>query len=103
MASAKKVGLYDQTVEGGANVYTNLSSGARNVNLVVREKITLVKESVLFLSDDYHLVPVSKKALFKLFPVYKKNIEDYLSNRSMDYGKAEDLKDLFAYLKSIGR
>src|ERR1043165_4010586 len=43
-AEVKKIGAYDQTVEGGANAYTNYSNGATDVNLVVNAKVTLLKD-----------------------------------------------------------
>lgn len=101
LSSANKIGAYGQPVQGGAvSSYTSYSSGGRDVNLVINEKITLKKEESYYLADaDDHLMPAAKKNLQRAFPKYSATIEEYCKSNSTDFKKESDVAKLFDYLK----
>jgi len=101
-STASKVGLYDQTVNGGAaSSYSSLSSGAHDANLIVKQKVTLTKESTYFFGDDRgHLQPASRKSAEKVFSDKKAVIADYLSKNNVNFKNSDDLKNFVTYLQA---
>lgn len=102
MASAKKIGAYGQTVEGGANSYTSFSNGASDVHLVVNEKVTLVKEESLFFSDENGAVTTaSKRNFLGLLKTNKEAVEEYAEKNKINFAKKEDVLKLIAYVNGL--
>ena len=101
-AETKKIGAYGQTVEGGANAYTNFSSGATDVNLVVNAKTTLIKEELYFFADENGGISVAnKKNFLRLLSKNRQGAEDFIEKNSIDFKKAEDIEKLINYINSL--
>ncbi len=100
-SSVNKIGAYDQPVQGGsASSYTSFSSGGRDINLIVNEKITMKKEESYYLAyQNGHIMPASKRNLQREFPKYSAAIEEYSNSNSIDFRKGKDMEKLFDYLK----
>jgi hypothetical protein len=100
--SVKKIGVYDQTVEGGANSYSNFSSGATDVNLILNQKITLVKEEANFFSDrNGTIYNASKKSFLNLLSKHRKETEDYIEKKAINFKNKNDIQKLIDYLNSL--
>jgi len=101
-SSPSKVGLYDQTVNGGAaSSYSSMSSGAHDANLVVKQKVTLTKETTYFFGDDRgHLQAASRKSAEKVFSDKKAVIADYLAKNNVNFKNGDDLKNFVTYLQA---
>jgi len=100
--SAKKIGLYDQTVEGGASSYSNFSSGATDVNLILNQKITLIKEEAYFFSDRNGAIEIaSKKNFLNLLSKNRKEAEEFIKKNSINFKDKENILKLIDYLNSL--
>lgn len=102
-SSTSKVGLYGQTVDGGAaSTYSSFGGGSgKDVSLVVNEKVNLAKESDYFLLDDHgRLLPATKKNVEKALPGKAASVDAYLAQTSVDFKNEAQLRGLFAYLRA---
>lgn len=104
MASAKKVDPFNQTVEGGAvegisSFWAGTASDGRNLPL--RQRITLVRETFLYITDKYeHLVLVANRRNFeKIFPSKKTALSEYLVAHHVDFQSIKDVHALMDYLQ----
>ncbi|RYY38419.1 MAG: hypothetical protein EOO08_15010 [Chitinophagaceae bacterium] len=102
VASVRKIGLYDQPVDGGSvdNVGL-LQNGTQDRFLPLRQKTTLVRERFLYITDKYeHLVLVaSRKNLEKLYPKRHAAISTYLASNKVDFQNVQQVQGLIAYLQ----
>jgi hypothetical protein len=101
-SSSSKIGLYDQSVDGGAaSSYSSISSGAHDADLVLNQKATLTRQTFYLFGDGKgHLLSASRKSAEKLYPSKKAVIADYLSKNNIDFKNEADLKNMVAYLQS---
>lgn len=99
--SSAKIGLYNQSVEGGAaSSYTVLSSGAHDANLMVNEKVTFSKEENYFFTDEKGRVqPVSRKSAEKISGK-KDAVAAYFASHNVDFKSEADLEGLVSYLQT---
>lgn len=101
-AKIEKTGAYDQPMPANMQTFSGISNGARIAGLIVRENITLVKETAYYFGDkNNEFLPATRKNLRKTFPKQEKNIENYLSKNEVNFGKEEDLKKLVEFLQSL--
>jgi hypothetical protein len=102
IANIKKIGAYGQTVEGGANTYTNFSNGATDVTLMVNTKTTLLKEETYFFADENNgISSASKKSLLKLLSKNEDTVGNFIEANAIDFKKKTDIEKLIAYLNSL--
>jgi len=100
--SVKKIGLYNQPVEGGANTYTNFSSGATDVNLVLNQKITLIKEEAYFFSDRNGSISIaSKKNFLNLLSKHRKEAEEFLKRNAINFKDKNSIQILIDHVNSL--
>lgn len=102
LSSVRKMGLYDQPVDGAAveNVST-YQAGTQDKKLALNQKITLVRETFLYITDKYeHLVLVASRSnLEKLYPKHKAAIASYLSGKKVNFQNETEVRGLLAYLQ----
>ena len=73
--------------------------GVRELNLKIRENITLALKTHYFIGDKYNLLlPATKKNVYKIYPAKKALIRKYLEQNAVDFGNPADLKKLLTYL-----
>lgn len=102
IGSAKKIGAYGQTVEGGANSYTNFSNGASDVNLVVNEKVTLVKDEALFFLDKNGTVSAaSKRNFLQLLSKNREAADEYVEKNKINFARKDDVLKLIGYVNAL--
>ncbi|GAB4092627.1 hypothetical protein [Flaviaesturariibacter terrae] len=102
VASIRKMGLYDQPVDGAAvdNV-SNYLSGVQDKKLTLNQKITLVRETFLYITDKYeHLVLVATRKNFeRLYPKRRDDISEYLAGKKVNFQNEADVRGLLAFLQ----
>lgn len=102
LAKLEKTGAFDQTMPVAMETYSSISNGSRLNNLVIRENMTLVKNTAYFFGNkngDYQ--PAGKKGLQKLFSKQSRQINDYLATNDPDFSNEEDLKKIIQFLQEL--
>jgi hypothetical protein len=100
--SVKKIGLYNQPVEGGANTYSNFSTGATDVNLVLNQKITLIKEEAYFFSDRNGIISISsKKNFLNLHSEHRPEVEQYIKRNTINFKDKNSVQILIDHVNSL--
>ena len=98
----EKIGGYNQPATTSAiesdETFTG-TYGIPELNLKIRENITLALKTNYFFGNDYDLVlPANKKNIYKAYHAKKDLIDKYLKDNAVDYKNPGDLKKLLAYL-----
>ncbi|TCZ75029.1 hypothetical protein [Flaviaesturariibacter aridisoli] len=104
LASVRKIGLFDQPVEGGsAESFSSFwsNSTVEDKSLALRQRLTLVRETFLYITDKYeHLVLVASRRNFeKIYPKKKSAIGEYLAANKVDFQSLNDVQALMVYLQ----
>lgn len=99
----KKTGAYGQS-------YTN-NSVASNKNYYTvdgRPRLNVGESTLFSQTNEYFIsyrqdnfIPATKKNIDKLFSRYVVDIREYMKSHAIDFGKAEDLKQLMAFIASL--
>lgn len=105
VVNREQVGAYGQA-SGASSVmsYNNMTEGVQTLDLKLNENLTLAKEASYYIIDKKNRSYVaSKKGIQKVFPKQKSEIEKYLKENRVDFGKEEDMKKLIAYCIELSR
>ncbi len=98
----EKIGGYNQPSSTTAiDSYDNFTPtyGIPELNLKIRENITLGLKTNYFFGNDYDLVlPANKKNIYKVYPAKKDLIDAYLKDNPVNYDNPGDLKKLLTCL-----
>ncbi len=98
----EKIGGYNQPSSTTAiDSYDNFNPtyGIPELNLKIRENITLVLKTDYFFGNDYDLVlPANKKNIYKVYPAKKDRIDKYLKDNPVNYSNLSDLEKLLTDL-----
>lgn len=98
----EKIGGYNQPSSTTAiDSYQTFSPtyGVPELNLKIRENITLALKTNYFFGNDYDLLlPANKKNIYKAYPQKKDCIDAYLNANAVNYDSSNDLIKLFTYL-----
>lgn len=89
--------------EGSVNPVTQLSYSSRPLReLATDEILTFAFHTEYFCGDRFgHFKPATRKGFLSLFGTKQKEIEEYLGNNPVDFGKEEDLIRLTAFIESL--
>ena len=98
----EKIGGYNQPATTSAiDSYETFTGtyGIPELNLKIRENITLVLKTNYFFGNDYDmLLPANKKNIYKAYHAKKDLIDKYLKENPVNYKNPGDLKELLTYL-----
>jgi hypothetical protein len=101
-AKIEKTGVFDQPVPAGVDTYSGFSNGNHVNKLVVKQNLTLVKETAYYFGNkNNEFLPASRKNLKRVFAKQEKKIDDYLAVNTVDFRKEEDLVKIIQYLQSL--
>lgn len=102
VAKREKIGAYNQPTQTSAiESYGSFTDnfGGFTPNLKIHENITMVLRTDFYFADKFNTISLAnKRALQKLFPNKKKQIDEYLDTHPVNYKNPEDLKKLLASL-----
>ena len=98
----EKIGAYDQPTSTAAidsyGSFTN--NGEINLNLKVRENITMIKSTDYYFGDEYNtFLRATKKNFLRLFSKQQRKLENYLRSNPIDFKNEQDLKKLMTLLE----
>ena len=100
--SVKKIGLFNQPVEGGANTYSNFSTGATDINLILNQKVTLIKEEAYFFSDRNGIISIaSKKNFLNLPSKHRTDLEEYIKSNAINFKDKNSIQILIDHVNSL--
>jgi len=100
--SVKKIGLYNQPVAGGANTYSNFSTGATDVNLILNQKVTLIKEEAYFFSDRNGIISIASKKNFLSLPSkHRTELEEYIKSKAINFKDKKSIQILIDHANSF--
>jgi hypothetical protein len=102
VSKREKIGGYNQPSQTSAiDSYGSFTDnyGVFTPNLKIHENITLVLRTDFYVADRFNtFLPANKRNLQRLFPNKQKQIDQYVKTHAINFKKAEDLKDLLAFL-----
>ncbi len=98
----QKIGAYDQPVSAGSvTSYNSMAGDLKTYKLDVRQDVILAKETSLYIGDKYNnFFRATKKNVLKNFHNRENELNNYLKNNNVNFGKEQDLIDLVAILKN---
>ena len=102
VVNREKIGAYNQPISASAIESYRIFSdayGTFNPNLRVRENITLTLRTDYYFGDRFNVfLFANKKNLLKAYRARKDKINQYLTQREVNFKNVEELKTLFASL-----
>jgi hypothetical protein len=103
MADRQKMGGYGQP--SFTSAITNLKSyddGRRLYDLTVKEDLVFSPEHRYYLGDKYNrFLPATRKNVLDLFNKHQKVLKQYFDEKKVDFQKAEDIEQLYAFLVQL--
>lgn len=100
MAKIEKTGAYDQPMPAGTDTYSGYSNGNHVNKLVVKQNVTLVKETAWYFGNkNNEFLPANRKNLKRSYSKKENKIDDYLTGNEVDFRKEDDLVKLIQSLK----
>ncbi|HEV7620453.1 MAG TPA: hypothetical protein VGO09_01900, partial [Flavisolibacter sp.] len=82
--SVTKNGVLDQPTRADATSYSNFSSGATDVNLIINQQLNFRKETFYYFIDEQDKIfMLTNKNLKKLLPQYAGKFQEIRSNKSI--------------------
>ena len=101
-AKIEKTGAYDQPMPAGIDTYSGFSNGNHVTKLVVKQNITLVKETAYYFGDkNNEFLPANRKNLMRSYSKQEKNLQEYLKNNAVNFSKEDDLMKIVQYLQRL--
>jgi hypothetical protein len=101
-AKIEKTGAYDQPMPAGIDTYDGFSNGNHVTKLVVKQNVTLVKETAYYFGNkNNEFLPANRKNLLKSFAKQEKDLQKYLNNNEVNFTKEEDLIKVVNYLQAL--
>lgn len=101
-AKIERTGAFDQPMPANIVTYGGMSTGSRIYNLVVRENLTLVKETAYYIGNrNNEFLPATKKNLLKLFPKQERQLNSYFSTNNIDFSNEEALKKVIRFVSGL--
>lgn len=97
----EKFAGYGESSVGSIDTYSRISAGGLSYNLVANEHLTIAKDKLFFVGDEFnHFFPATKKGLTELFSKNQKKLSGYLHDKSVDFSKEEDLRNLLLFMET---
>ena len=101
-AKIEKTGAYDQPMPAGIDTYDGFSNGNHVTKLVVKQNITLVKETAYYFGNkNNEFLPANRKNLLRIFTKQEKELQKYLNSNEISFTKEEDLIKIVNYLQTL--
>ena len=100
-ANREKIGGFGETSNASIDTYDRISSATTFNELVAKEILTIVRNSVYFIGDAYNrFKPATKKGLMEVFAKQQQKLADYLQANNPDFSKEEDLRKLLSFMQT---
>jgi hypothetical protein len=83
--------------EAGMTDQANASLVSNGIGVVNYDRMYKLQRTYFFLNTKYHVFEANKLSLFKLLPMDKEEIIDYINNNSISFEEKDDLMSLITF------
>ena len=98
----EKLGAMDAVGFGAIETYSKFTGSQHMRDLVAKEKLTLTEQITYYFGDRFNnFAKANKKSLLNLYRDQDEKIEAWLKENKIEFSRADDIKKLFDYLKSL--
>jgi hypothetical protein len=102
ITNREKIGEFGQPGRGSIETYNNISSKSYIKDIVANEIITMTKNNVFYIGDEFNnFRVVNKKNLMEMFANNQEEVKAYLKDNKVDLSNEKDLKKMIVYFKKM--
>lgn len=100
LVNRQKLGGFGETTNASVDAYDQMSTKNYFKDLVVREILTLGKDSVFFIGDRFNRFrPANKKNILAVYGKRDKEVLAYLKDNPVNFNSESDLRKMFGFLE----
>jgi hypothetical protein len=100
LVNRQKLGGFGETTNASVDVYDQMSTKNYFKDLIVREILTLGKDSLFFIGDRFNrFKPATKKNILTVYGKRDKEVLAYLKDNPVNFNSESDLRKMFEFLE----